>query len=227
MKPYRDYSFNLYQPNPCFSSLAPGDLQLTTSAGDVSSWRWQDGINCRCQLNISYLRLSSDGLITVWWAIYCMLAYIPLDGTQMGPNIICFAWLSGYRGRCHRGHIHILTNSKYKWSAWFLQIPNTLIVVCLLLYIYCISPRTDAGTCYDESEKCTQYAREGRCSAGHSMLQEHSSDCKRSCGMCSKYNNSRSLRRNNIVFWYQYCVWQLFHCNRTRLRTICFIRLWD
>ena len=46
---------------------------------------------------------------------------------------------------------------------------------------------SDAGICYDESEKCIQYAREGKCSTGHSLLHEDANHCKRSCGMCSMY----------------------------------------
>ena len=42
----------------------------------------------------------------------------------------------------------------------------------------------DNGACYDESEMCAQFARQGRCT--NSALYKYANHCKKSCGLCGK-----------------------------------------
>ena len=43
---------------------------------------------------------------------------------------------------------------------------------------------SDPGTCYDESEKCEEFAKERKC-VNHDQ-HEYANFCKKSCGLCGK-----------------------------------------
>ena len=43
---------------------------------------------------------------------------------------------------------------------------------------------TDSSLCYDESEKCKQFAKEGKCTSA--ALHKYANYCKKSCGLCGK-----------------------------------------
>ena len=50
--------------------------------------------------------------------------------------------------------------------------------------LWCIF--SDPGICYDESEYCPEFAREGKCI--NSALHKYANFCKKSCGLCGKKN---------------------------------------
>jgi len=60
-----------------------------------------------------------------------------------------------------------------------------LIILCLLA--------TDAGVCYDESERCIKFANDGKCI--NSALHKFANFCKKACGLCG-------LSSNNIAVIY-------------------------
>ena len=51
------------------------------------------------------------------------------------------------------------------------------IIVSLFLF-------SEPGTCYDESEDCADYARDGKCTSDG--LHQYGNYCKRSCGLCGE-----------------------------------------
>jgi hypothetical protein len=46
---------------------------------------------------------------------------------------------------------------------------------------------SDPGTCYDESEKCEEFAKERKC-VNHDH-HEYANFCKKSCGLCGKWSS--------------------------------------
>ena len=45
---------------------------------------------------------------------------------------------------------------------------------------------TEKGTCYDETDKCRQFAADGRCYSRDEPDRHYSNYCLRSCGMCGR-----------------------------------------
>ena len=43
---------------------------------------------------------------------------------------------------------------------------------------------TEKGTCYDETDKCGQFAADGRCYSRDEPDRQYANYCLRSCGMC-------------------------------------------
>ena len=58
--------------------------------------------------------------------------------------------------------------------------------VILVVVIFDVMLFADNGACYDESEKCAQFARQGRCT--NSALYKYANHCKKSCGLCGKWH---------------------------------------
>jgi len=50
----------------------------------------------------------------------------------------------------------------------------------------------DAGVCYDESERCPQFASDGKCI--NSALHKFANYCKKACGLCG-------LSRSTMTFF--------------------------
>ncbi len=42
----------------------------------------------------------------------------------------------------------------------------------------------ESGLCFDESEKCSDFVREGKCT--NAAKHQYANFCKRSCGLCGK-----------------------------------------
>ena len=43
---------------------------------------------------------------------------------------------------------------------------------------------SEPGVCFDESEKCREFAQQGKCT--NSALHEYANFCRRSCGLCGR-----------------------------------------
>jgi len=52
---------------------------------------------------------------------------------------------------------------------------------------------TERGTCFDETDKCSQFAAEGRCYSRDEPDSHHSNYCLRSCGMCGMFRRKSKL----------------------------------
>ena len=43
----------------------------------------------------------------------------------------------------------------------------------------------EPGVCFDESEKCQEFSKEGKCT--NTALHKYANFCKKSCGLCGKF----------------------------------------
>jgi len=54
---------------------------------------------------------------------------------------------------------------------------------------------SDAGVCYDESESCLQFAKDGKCI--NLALHKFANFCKKACGLCGALYTATSARGKN------------------------------
>ncbi|CAH1777688.1 unnamed protein product [Owenia fusiformis] len=121
-------------------------------------------------------------------------------GQQNNVQLLCWAsWVE-------EAHMYIITKAKNSEPHYTLRIPlnRDLHGFTARLYFNVVSPspnrggtaykgnyvkyvemfmsKSDSGLCYDESSKCSEYAKQGKCISRPPY--EYANYCKKSCGLC-------------------------------------------